>query len=1034
MESPEYAPPAERAGSFLPALAVRRPVTALMLFLAMILLGVIAYIELPRQLLPSGFTPPFLYVHVPTRSAPPKDVETSIAAPIEEAFGTVRGVYQLRTFVRSGSAGFLVQFKDGTDMDLAYAQVRDRLDRTEADLPDEVGQYFIWKYNPSNDPVYWVGVTLPQRGSPSENAHTLQNALVRRLERIPGVSRVEVEGAPGREIRIEIDGERANASGLSTFSLVQKLQQDNFAMAAGSIKEGSREVPLRVVARFEDLDEVRKIPVAPGVLLQDVATVRYIKSGEDDVYRVNGKPGVILQVFKEGDANTVEVCSAVRKMLREDDPLLRDFHFVDFFDRGFHIEESLTNLQETAFWGGIFAIVVLFIFLQRAGITVMVTVAIPVSLLATLVVMYFTGSTLNALSLMGLMLSVGMVVDNSIVVVENIQRARLAGLGALQAAIRGTGEVALAILVATATTVVVFLPLILMSGNQTLSFYLGKVGYPVCIALIASLFVSLGLIPVASTLKLAGADKKPPELRFMVWMENKFASMLAFCLRRRADTVLIAILLVASTAWPINNLKETDTNAGNPNDFRIYFNFSPDMTHEEKNNYLQKAEARLQEISGDMGISDALTRLKAGWGRGRIRVFLKPVEERPEGLGREEIAEKTREMMPEAAGVVISANWSDQGAGDKSIALLVTGPDSNKLEQIGDDLALRLRNMPGVTSVQPQTSDESTQELQLSVARDLAQRRGLTPLLVGGSVDFALRGRRINDFHAPDREVRMTVLAPEEERNSLRGLQGLAMPDPQGGPGVEVGTITTTTLAPTYGSIDRQDRRTVFTISVFTDEEDLEIMGRRIDKALEGYNFPRGYRLDKGERFARLQNNKSERSFALALAILCVFLLMGVLFESFVLPLSIVISIPFAFAGVYWTLFVTGTSFDVMAAVGMVILVGVVVNNAVVLVDLVGQLQREGYSRSEALVEAGRRRLRPILMTALTTICGLLPMALGSASLIGIPYAPLGRTLIGGLTASTVLTLFVVPLCYTLFDDLRMAFVRLLLPGNRRTS
>lgn len=1024
--SPQEEQPLQRTGRALPALALARPVTMLMLFVAMVVLGAIAYLEIPRQLLPSGFTPPFLYVHVPTRSAPPRDIEATIAAPIEESFSTVGDIFQMQTFVRSTNAGFLIQFSEDADMDVAYASIRDRLERTTPDLPEEVGRYFIWKYNPNNDPVYWVGATLPEEVDPQRARGLLEQRLVRRLERIPGVSRVELEGAPERQIRIEIDDALANAAGVGTYALVQQLQQDNFAMSAGAIRDGPSRIPLRVVARFQDLEQIRDRPVAPGVRLGDVATVGYELEGTEDIYRINGKPGVVIQIFKEGSANTVEVCAAVHDMIHSEEPELEAFSFIDFFNRGYHIEASLQNLQETALWGGVFAMLVLFVFLRQLRVTLMVTVAIPISLLVTLVVMYFTGSSLNALSLMGLMLSVGMVVDNSIVVVENIQRARQAGLPAAQAAVEGAGEVALAIVVATATTVVVFLPLILMSGSRTLSFYLGRIGYPVCIALVASLLVSLALIPVASSLRWTSSGRVARPPRMMSWLEDKMAQTLDWCLRRRSDAVLLSLAVFLSMFYPANNLKETEAGVGNPNDFRMFADFSPDMTWEERDAWLRQAEAALEGKRQELGISDALVRMREGWGRARIRVFLLPPEERDNGLDRQDIAEAARQALPQRPGVTLGSRWSEEGNDENSISLNVTGPDSARLEILGADIARRLRGVEGVTSVQPQTDDEAIQELQMTVQRDLAARQGLTPLVVGGSIDFALRGRRLRDLYEANQQTPMIVSAPEEDRQDLSDLKRLALPDPSGGPGTAVGSLTDSRVAPTYSSIKRLNRRTVYTINVSTDEEDLKVMGERIDQALEGYAFPRGYSLDKGERFARLQTNASERTFALLLAIVCVFLLMGVLFESFVLPLAIVVSIPFAFVGVYWTLFLTGTSFDVMSGVGMVILVGVVVNNAVVLVDLVSYLRQQGLSRREALVEAGRKRLRPILMTALTTIFGLVPMAVGTASLVGIPYAPLGRTLIGGLATSTLLTLFVVPLCYTLFDDLRLGVMSLL--------
>ncbi len=1028
----------ETGARWLPAWAVRRPVTVLMIFAALAVLGAVAYLRIPLQLLPSGFTPPFLYVSIPARPAPPSDLEASVAIPAEEALGTVRQVRRMRTQVSSSRVNVLLEFEDGADMDTAYGQVRDRLDRARGRWPRDVSEYFIWKYNPANEPVFWLGAVLPaaESAGAGDEAALLESKLIRRLERVPGVSQVEVNGSPEQQIAVEVDEVRANEAGVGVYGVVERLQADNFALPAGEVESGGRRLPLRVVARFEDLEAVRAVPINPaGVTLGEVATVRWAPRAEaPSVYRINGRRGVVLEVFKESEANTVEVCAAVREVVRSGDPALAGFEFVEFFDQGRHIERSLENLEETALWGGLFALIVLFAFLRRGGMTLTITMAIPVSLLMTLVVMYFSGITLNALSLMGLMLSVGMVVDNAIVVVESIQRERQAGRSPREAAVEGAGQVALAILVATSTSIVVFLPLILMSGSQTLSFYLGRIGYPVCVALAASLGVGLALIPLATTLRLGGADKPPPRLPLVERLEGAYGRALGWCLRRRADMALLTLLLLASVAWPMGRLKETDGLGGNPNDMRIYAEFAETTRFEERDAWLQQAEATLQAHAEELGAEQLLVRMRPASTQARLQIFLKDPEARQE-QDKAVLAERAMALLPPAPGVRLSTRWGEGEGGSSSVQVALRGPDSAKLAELGEERARRLRQLPGVVSAEPATEDATTRELHLAVEREVARRWGLTPAVVGGSVDYALRGRRLPDFHAPDREVELVVLGPPSRRTSLEALEDFALPSPLAGRGgVPLGGVTTSSVASGYPSILREDRATVLEITVVPEGDDLAGLWADIEGVLATFELPRGVSVGGGERVARLKQNKSEQNFAVIMAVLCVFLLMGVLFESFVLPFSILVSIPFAFVGVYWTLYATGTSFDVMAGVGLVILIGVVVNNAVVLVDRVNQNRAAGLGREEAIVEAGQSRLRPILMTALTTIFGLVPMAAGRSSLIGIPYAPLGRTLMGGMVASTLLTLFVVPLCYTFFDEARQAGQRLWWRLTRRSG
>jgi len=1006
-------------GSFLPTLSVKRPVAVGVIFSALLVLGALAYLRIPIQLVPSGYELPFLYVGIPTLPSNPKDLEEKVAVPTEDMLSTVRHVEQLRTRVGESQTSFMMNFEDGTDMVEAYNEVQDRLERVRPSLPEDVERTFIWKYDPNDSPIFWFGVSLDGASErrAEEYFQLLTDRVVRPIERLDGVSRVEMWGARKKLVFIEIDNDLTNAAGLATYELIQQMRRSHFSTSAGYLETGRGRDAVRVMARFEDLEELRQMPVGNGYRLEDVASVRLDFEDSDSINRINGKDAVLFDIFKEADANTIDVTNSITKLLHEqmeNDPELKNFEFHEFQNQGELILESINNLKQTAVFGGAFAFVILLVFLRRMRLTLMVMIAIPVSLLVTLIVMYFTGFTLNLLTMMGLMLSVGMVVDNSIVVVENIQRLRQAGESPRQAAIHGTAEVALALVVATSTTVVVFLPMILMSGSESLSFYLGKIGYPVCISLVASLFVSLIFVPVTSLYLGGRTNKKDAPSWGMMGLENLYRFVLRWVLSHRLDTAFLVLAISATVAIPFARLKKTDELETRLNDVQIRFDVPASMSFDEIDGHLREVEATVEAMKGEMGIESYLSRTNGR--RHRLEVFLGE-DENGEVVDREKVVAALKEKLPTRPGVKNQIGWSHKsrggGASDSSVTLKLSGPDSKRLAELSEEVVRRIELIPEVVSVEADLEEDLIDELHLELDRGVAQRHGLSAALVGGVVDYSLRGRRLGEIELGGRDFEMRAVGAKAASKSLSELLSVRVSGSDAGS--QLGRLTSARIEKGFGSIHRENRTTVLDIKVNTHQEDLEALSTTIDGVLDGLELPRGYELGKGDRFRQMKESEGDQQFALILAIVFVFLLMGGLFESALVPVSIVFSIPFAFLGVYWALYLTDTALDIMAGVGLVILVGVVVNNAIVLVDTITQL-RSSMPLAEAVVEGATRRLRPVLMTALTTIFGLIPMAIGGAGIVGIPYAPLGRTVIGGLVASTLLTLVVVPYFYLLLE------------------
>jgi HAE1 family hydrophobic/amphiphilic exporter-1 len=1009
-----------RSESRLTRMAVERKVATLMLTLSIMVLGLVAWFRIPVELVPSGFSPPFLYVEVPTLRSAPRDIEQRVAEPFEAALRLVKGVERVETRIGSNSAGFLVALANRTNMDVAYNEVREQLDRARVGMGDEVLAYFVWKYNPSDDPVVWLGISTEREGD--QLAGRVQTSIVPQLERVEGVSRVELIGAPDDAVEVDFDLARMAARGLTTTEAVESLRRAGFLLSAGAMETRSGRQPVRVLAELDSLADLSSLPVGRSVKLGEVATVKMVDRAERMIHRVNGQEAIFVAVFKESAANAVEVSTATKRALAEviaREPRLATLEQHVLFDQGSMIETSIGDLYGSALEGAALAILILWLFLRRAVITVVIALTIPASLLIAVTVMYFSGYSLNILSLTGLILAVGMVVDNAIVVSEQIERRISAGVPRREAVIGGASEVGLAITVSTATHVMAFVPITLMSGSQSVTFYLSQLGLPVCASIVASLFVSLIWIPWIAA-HLPWAIPGMPIAEDKVRVEDRFARLLGVALRHRGDVALVATLLFASVFLLGDKVQQSDQAQANIGDVRMIYAFDDNVTVNEQERVLAEAERILLDSREELGLRDVVVRMGGWMGRPQIRCFLVPPDDRK--LTREGVITALQERVPRVPGAKWSLTW-DSSEGVGGIDLMIAGRQSTQLDALLPAVIERLERLPGVTSVVRRNDASSSRELQLRPDREIAATLGLPVGAVGAFVDLALRGREVGQLVGGDEPVKIYASAGAAAATSPAALNALPLPTLSGM--VPLGSVTKGQVASGIGSIERVNGRTVAQLVVRTSREDIDALGKEMDRALATFPWPEGYGPEKGSRLTGIASNNSDLLMAFLLATVFIFLLMGFLFESFVLPLAILFSVPFAFTGAIWTLYLTGTPFDVMAGIGLVILVGVVVNNGIVLIDLVAELRRGGLTRTEALVAAGRERFRPVVMTALTTIVGLIPMAFGSTAIVGIPYAPLGRSLMGGMLFSTVLTLVVVPVAYSVLDDLRNWFYRL---------
>lgn len=1026
--------------SLLPKFSISRPVTVAMLFIAILVIGFIGYYRIKLDLFPSGMNNPELSVYIPYRNANPKEIEEQIVRPIEGEFKTVKSVKRVYSNSSSNGCFFYLEFAQGTNMDLAYAQVSDRLERSRPNLPDDVEYFYIRRQREDDIPIVYMGISYDD--TVSDPFYVIDKHVKNAVTGVNGVASVELFGLRERYIQIIIDSDKVKMYKVNLSRVMGMLQQDNFAMSSGYTYIGEKKFLLRVSSRFKTLSDIQNIELGKGIKLSHIANIVYDFDEERrSIMRVDGNLAAGMVVQKESAANTVEVCSRVVDKLNEqfkNRPELKGVSFFVFWNQGDAIEGSIDNVKETGLWGGMFAFLVLFFFLRQFRITVILTLAIPLSLLITVLVIYFMGWTLNTITMMGLMLSIGLVVDNAIVVTENIYRFNSLKFGEKRSAILGASEVGLAITLATLTTIVVFLPLIFMGGQSNMSFILMRLGGPVIIALIASLFIALVFIPVSSKEVLSKGKA------FNVHSTHNplvqlYQTALVRILKNRSNSVFVISLLILSMFIPFGMMNKSQDGGGGTRDAQVIINFPTNYSLEKRDQTVDRISKKLMERDHIYHIDHLSSRVNKRWGR--VEIYLKPNRDKQwyqvilrkvtnllgisnyRKLTKEELSKDIKDHLPVIPGVRMRTSWRDQSGQSSSVNFTLRGYDTDVLLNITDELEKQMKGVEGVISIED-AAEDGNDEIHITVDREKAYRTGSNPSYIASYVAFSLRPRKITNYHSDEKEIPVYVKFKEDQRQNVNQLKNLLIRTDS-----DVDTTLSSVSGFSYhkslGRIRREDGKSFLELKVFIEDENKKEIRENLQKLMKDFKYPTGYYYEQGRDSRRYEEQNTDLINALILSVVMVFIIMGILFESFVLPLSILVAIPAAFVGSFWLLFITGTTFEIMAGIGLIILIGVVVNNGIVLIDLVNQYRKTGMNREQAIIVAGMHRFRPIMMTALTTIFGLIPMAIGNASLIGTPYSPMGVTMIGGLVSSTFLTLFAVPIFYTYFDDMRVFFKKL---------
>lgn len=1018
------------------ALFLRRPIGVMMSLALVCLLGLIAYFRIPLQLLPDGLSPPFMWVAIPTLAASPEENELLIAKPVEDALSTLAEIDELKTFVRTNNVGFAVSLHAHSEPNLSYLRIRSRLRRQLPQLPVGAQFAFIWRHDPNDDPLYVFSVTYPK--SAQNPAQIIKERVVRSLERLPGVSRVELKGIEEKAIRIKIKADRLKEARITPTELLNLLRSDHFTLTAGQITEGERTIWLNASSRFKSIEDLKARPITTNLSLGELADVSLSVSGNQEIHRVNGKEAASIVVYKVASENTIDVSQKIQDEIEhvfDHDKQLDGYGKVEFFSQGEFIQSSLQQIQTSALYGGLIALISLWLFLRSFGLTLMITSSIPFCLMTTLALLYMNEQSLNILSMMGIILSVGMVIDNAIVVLEQVTRYRRRGYSPYQAAWKGTRSVGLAIALATATSLVVFLPIMMVSDQPMVGFFITRIGEPVCYALGASLLVALIHLPTASqwiTLNISSASSSDEQLKGLSVVSGQkitkkqdeprstqiYYRILSWVLHHRLVVSLLTLLCFLSVGFPASELNRVDKGGGAFKTLTVHIRGPLNGSQKQLKQLAQNIEEQVLKRNESLDIKTVV--INRGWSPEHLKVdlYLKSPSKRL--LNKSERESQLKAFLPERPGYKI---FLRRGMGQQSdgVNISVFGPYLNSTQEQAERLLKYIKTLPNVKNAELDLP-EGGLELRLGVNQSYATIQSLSPLGIAAALGAELQERPIGELVTGQGESKIYV-SPDSERISLDTVaQNVNKPSPN--------TQLKSIDQPLDGVVDRKlqfgsgkirrRKRKVQVNILVSGIDDGEIMSV-LEQELPKYELPIGFGIDYGERFKERASNEKGGLIAVLVGILLVFCLMGVLFESILTPLAILGTIPLAFVGAIWMLWFCGTAFEIMAMIGGVILVGVVVNNGIVLIDQVQVLRRSGMERNQAVLEAASTRLRPILMTAITTIGGLIPMAFSGGESVGIDYQPLGQVVVGGLLTSTLLTLVVIPLLYTLVDDLRYA-------------
>lgn len=1005
--------------------SIRRPVTTIMCFVSLVVIGLIASFRLPLEALPD-ISAPFLFVQIPYTGSTPEEVERTIIRPVEESLATMTGIKRMRSSATSEAALIFIEFSDwDRDIAIAASDARERIDAIRSDLPDDLQRYNVFKWSSSDQPV--LKVRLASTTDLTTAYDMLDREFKRRIERIPGVARVDITGAPPNEVEIAIDPNRLNAHGLSINELSERLRTLNFSISAGQIDDNGQRVRVQPVGEITDLQELRDLVInAKGLRLGDIADVRLKPARMNYGRRLDGNPAVGLDIFKERSANLVDVSRAA---LAEVEAIraqasMRDVQIKVIDNQGKAVTSSLLELAEAGAVGLILSVTVLFFFLRHWPSTLMVTLAIPICFTITLGFMYFVGVTLNILTMMGLLLAVGMLVDNAVVVVESIyqERERMPGQPRL-ASIIGTRNVAIALSAGTLCHCIVFVPNLFGETNN-ISIFMAQIAITISVSLLASWLVAVSLIPMLSA-RMATPKLVHSQTGLIARLQRRYAQVLDWSLHHRGWSLLGIVLVVAVSLVPMKLTKVDMFGGDGGKDIFIGYMWKGAYTYRQMSEEVARVENWIDENRERLHVKQVYSWYSEQEGSSTVVTLDEKYAKDIKSL-----QEELRKGLPKSARTdyFVGNQGGDGGGGNQGVQVQLIGDSSSMLQEIGQEVLPLLAQRAELRDVRIDNGEKGG-ELKVRVDRERAAAFGFNAEQVASFVGLALRGAPMREFRRGDNEVPVWVRFAGAEQSSPEDLAGFSVRTGDGR-SVPLLSLVSIDVGSSATQIGRTNRQTTLTIKANLAEKITAPDGRKaIEAVLKPMSFPAGYGYTfAGGDYGNDDEAMQQMVFNLLIALVMIYVVMAAVFESLLFPAAIMSGVLFSIFGVFWLFWITGTSFGIMSFIGILVLMGVVVNNGIVMIEHINNLRRSGMGRTQALVEGSRERLRPIMMTMGTAILAMVPISLTNTQMFGDgpEYAPMARAIAGGLAFSTVVSLLFLPTIYAVLDDLRNAVTRLI--------
>ena len=1004
---------------------VSRPVLVSMATLIVMLIGVVAFFRLPIELMPDTAVPT-LSVRARYSGAGPTDVEKLITEPIEEALNQVEGLRFIQSDSRMGYSSIRLVFNWGVDLDEAMRDVQAAMDKVGRRLPEEVEKPDVRKYDPNDLPVLVYGVTT--ENNQAELTRKLEEEIIPVLSRIEGVGEVDLIGETEMEVQVMIDLKKLKVLKLSVADLAGVIKRQSFSMSAGLVQTGLEKEGLRISTEYDDIDELKNTVIKSmsegNVFLSDVATVEFAPEKRKSISYIDGVQGLRLAVSKAPGFNTVKVARDVGKVIEQYQKRSQDFTITEIFNTAVYIENSIRNVNFSVLYGGGLAICVLILFLRNIRSTLVIGLSIPISVIATFALIYFSGLSLNLMTIGGLALGIGMLVDNAIVVLENIMRLRQTGLPVKESAIQGGTEVQSSITASTITTLIVFLPVLFLEGVTSLLFK--ELAIVVAFSMLVSLTSAILLVPTLTAMVIpkhsTGSEEKGVWKvleRMFYRLELFYQKILGDCLQNRAWTLFVCFLLLTSALVLIPKIETEFMPKADSNEIRVYATVARGTPLEVVRDMMISIESTIREDYPEVLNSMSYLREDMYSNRAYISLLLQPSSERKETA--EQIYYRMMRQFGDMPGVLVRGSVPRSpftpklpNSSGKLIELEIRGFDLAMFEVVALQVKETLEQIPGVEEIDIPAYRTASEKL-VKIDKVKTTELGIPFSTVASEIRGVLSGSIGGYFIKEGLEYPIRLLVDGYDDMRQEDILELTINNRSDEP-IMFSNIIDIVDYEGPAIIERDNRQRILKLSVdFAEEAKESFIIREMEETLNMIALPAGFSVNIGGTYQQQKESNRSLMLSLMLVVVLVYMVMAAQFESLLHPFVIMFSVPLAAIGVLWILFLTGTSFNMQSNMGCVMLAGIVVNNAILLVDQTNRLRERRMPVMEALMESGRRRLRPILMTTATTVLGLLPLALGFGD-GGEAQAPMARVVMGGLLSSTFITLVLVPVVYSLFE------------------